>query len=183
MDAAGATRARVEPSSALPDAATRAGARSRPITPEERARLRSSFGALLWRERVTVGLTQRQLAERVGMHATNVAKLESGAQRPSDGGTFRLARALRPNAELVDVALLDLRLQQAAGSSLYRWRRRHRRPVAVQRAYAEARARLARGSVEVDDATALTVARALLALEGEPAGEVYVHRPQVRRTT
>jgi transcriptional regulator with XRE-family HTH domain len=53
-----------------------------------------AFGARLREHRTAAGLTQRQLAERVGMAYQNVARLERGAHGPSWERVVELAAAL-----------------------------------------------------------------------------------------
>jgi len=66
--------------------------------------------------------------------------LEHGQVRPSDRMCRRLAEGLAFDRDPLSVAVLDLRLQRAAGPSLRRWRRRRPPRVAVQRLYTEAMA-------------------------------------------
>lgn len=51
--------------------------------------------ATLKRLRERRGLTQQQLAERVGAHRVTIAKLETGAVRPGVEVLERLAKALK----------------------------------------------------------------------------------------
>ena len=80
------------------------------------------------------------LAARAEVSITSVRELEHGHVRPSDRMCRRLAEGLAFDRDPLAVALLDLRHQRAAGSSLRRWRRRRPPRVAVQRLYAEAMA-------------------------------------------
>lgn len=100
------------------------------------------MGGLLRRERLARGWTQRQLDAAAGLSAEYVARLESGAERLSTSTTRRLAEALRPDGTPVDVAVLDLELQRAAGPSLRRWNRRRPYSTRRQRVYDEAGRRL-----------------------------------------
>src|SRR5215471_9914027 len=50
----------------------------------------ASFGALLRRYRVAAHLTQKQLAERVGMSSRSIAALEHGDRRPPPAATAAL---------------------------------------------------------------------------------------------
>lgn len=131
--------------------------------PAERRHLRANVGGLLRQERWGRGWSQRDLAAAAGCANSVVAMLECGLRRPSESTTRRLAQALRPDGPPVEVAVLDLRLQRAAGASLRRWRRR--RPPSARRArlYAEAAARLD-GPARVDPAEQVAVGRLLAAL-------------------
>lgn len=51
--------------------------------------------------RRTAGLTQQQLADRVGLNRVQLAKYESGAQSPSVAIASRIARALDASVEEV----------------------------------------------------------------------------------
>lgn len=60
------------------------------------------FGAQLRQLRRQRGMTQEQLAEISGYHATHIANMERGRNLPSFEAVFRLARALGvPVAELL----------------------------------------------------------------------------------
>jgi len=127
-------------------------------------------------------------AARAGVALNTVRDLETGSVRPSDRMTRRLAEALAFDRDPVRVALLDLRLQDAAGSSLRRWRRRRPPRVAVQRVYAEARRVLDVERAEqhqaadefLDDLTAGLLAEPEPARPASPA-EVWPERwPRVR---
>src|SRR5215471_21518456 len=55
-----------------------------------------SFGSLLRRHRGAIGLTQEELAERAGLHAQEISKLERGVLRSPHSTTVEfLARALK----------------------------------------------------------------------------------------
>jgi putative transcriptional regulator len=54
----------------------------------------TGFGARLRALRVAAGLTQQQLADRLGMRATNITRLENGGRTPSWETVLRLAKAL-----------------------------------------------------------------------------------------
>jgi transcriptional regulator with XRE-family HTH domain len=56
-----------------------------------------SFGDLLKKLREGAGLSQRQLAEKAGMHQFGVAKLEQGLREPSWATVQALAGALGVN--------------------------------------------------------------------------------------
>src|SRR5437660_6176227 len=59
-----------------------------------------SFGALVRRFRGRMGLTQEELAERAGLHAQEISKLERGARRtPRSSTVAYLADALKLDAE------------------------------------------------------------------------------------
>ena len=114
----------------------------------ERAALRGSLGWLLYGERAARGWSQEVLAARAKVGFTTVRDLERGAVRPSDRMCRRLAEGLAFDRDPLSVAVLDLRLQRAAGPSLRRWRRRRPPRVAVQRLYTEAMA-----VINAEDAT------------------------------
>jgi transcriptional regulator with XRE-family HTH domain len=102
------------------------------VSGDERGRLAAGFGAVLRVERAAAGLTQVALAERAGLAERTVQRLESGAQRPSTGSTWRVAKALRPGGDLRAQVALDLRLRLAAGRSLRDFSRRvHRKREAI----------------------------------------------------
>lgn len=104
----------------------------------ERARLRRDLGVLLRTERVAAGYSQETFATALGMSRCHIARLENGRARPSDVSTRRIAEVLRDGDSDAEIALLDLRLQRAAGDSLQVYRRRipwrRRRVVAYERA-------------------------------------------------
>lgn len=54
-----------------------------------------TFGERIRRERLKLGLTQRQLADRVGVSVPHISKLESDRDRPSDDLIVRLARVFK----------------------------------------------------------------------------------------
>jgi len=56
--------------------------------------LKISLGAAIRRERFLLGISQRELAERAGLHRTYVSDLERGARNPSIDSIEKLARAL-----------------------------------------------------------------------------------------
>jgi hypothetical protein len=80
------------------------------------------------------------LAARAEVSITSVRELEHDQVRPSDRMCRCLAEGLAFDRDPVSVAVLDLRLQRAAGPSLRRWHRRRPPRVAVQRLYARAAA-------------------------------------------
>ncbi len=57
-------------------------------------RVRVSFGASLFWARSEAGLTQKELAEKVGMSRPAIQSLEVGRQNVTLAQVFRLARAL-----------------------------------------------------------------------------------------
>jgi transcriptional regulator with XRE-family HTH domain len=63
------------------------------VTPEEQ------FAANLRRYRVAAELTQEQLAQRTGLHPTEVSRLERAVREPRLGTIARLARGLGIGAE------------------------------------------------------------------------------------
>ena len=108
------------------------------MPPLERTELRSTFGWALYGQRASRGWSQEVLAGRAKVSITSVRELEHGQVRPSDRMCRRLAEGLAFDRDPLAVAVLDLRLQRAAGPSLRRWRRRRPPRVAVQRIYTEA---------------------------------------------
>jgi transcriptional regulator with XRE-family HTH domain len=113
------SHARGAPTAGSP-AADRRGA----VAGVERARLARTFGAVLAAERIAALLTQVQLSDAAGLAECTVSRLENGRQRPTISVTWRLAKALRPHADLRARVALDLRLQLAAGDSLRSYSRR-----------------------------------------------------------
>ncbi|WP_200214971.1 helix-turn-helix domain-containing protein [Micromonospora coerulea] len=91
---------------------------------DERARLRSTLGAALRRERVARRLSQRSLATLAGCDRRTVQRLEAGQLRPTTALVAALAHALAVppgyapagRRELVDA--LRAELVAAAGPSL-----------------------------------------------------------------
>jgi transcriptional regulator with XRE-family HTH domain len=63
------------------------------VTPEER------FAANLRKHRHAADLSQEQLAEKAGIHPTEVSRLERGVREPRLGTIARLARGLGIGAE------------------------------------------------------------------------------------
>lgn len=54
-----------------------------------------NLGKNLKKYRLESGLTQEELAEKVGIHPTYVGKLESGKNNPSAKLLFKISRALK----------------------------------------------------------------------------------------
>lgn len=63
------------------------------MTPEE------AFAANLRRLRSARGYSQEDLAERTGLHASEISRLERGAREPRLGTIVKLARGLGVPAE------------------------------------------------------------------------------------
>jgi transcriptional regulator with XRE-family HTH domain len=63
------------------------------VTPEE------AFAANLRRLRSAQGYSQEDLAERTGLHASEISRLERGAREPRLGTIVKLARGLGVPAE------------------------------------------------------------------------------------
>ena len=63
-----------------------------PVTPEER------FAANLRRQRLAKGLSQEQLAEKTGLHPSEVSRLERAVREPRLGTIAKLAHALGVSA-------------------------------------------------------------------------------------
>lgn len=85
-----------------------------PRTPDD-----ETYGAFLRRERLARGLTQKQLAEKVGVDFTYVSKVENGRlPAPSEATITQLAKALRadPDAHLAQAKKvpLDVRSRYAS---------------------------------------------------------------------
>ena len=145
---------------------TRTRAPDIPVPPAERTRLAAQVGAVIRRERLAYGWSQRELSRRCGWAPAQVSRLECGVRRPTETATRVLARVLRAGRPAVEVAMLDVELQRAAGPSLRRWRRRPPSPARLA-LYAEAAARLDAARAP-DSAALLTMGRLLAALA--PAG-------------
>ena len=64
-----------------------------PVTPEER------FAANLRRQRLAKGLSQEQLAEKTGVHPSEVSRLERAARDPRLSTIVKVARGLGVSAE------------------------------------------------------------------------------------
>lgn len=65
----------------------------------ERKKEATGFGPRLRALRLAAGLTQKQLADRVGMHYQNLARLERGTRGPSWETVLKLADALGVSTE------------------------------------------------------------------------------------
>lgn len=63
------------------------------MTPEEQ------FAANLRRQRKAAGLSQEQLADRTGLHPTEISRLERATREPRLGTIARVARGLGVGAE------------------------------------------------------------------------------------
>jgi transcriptional regulator with XRE-family HTH domain len=63
------------------------------VTPEEQ------FAANLRRHRAAAKLSQEQLAEKTGLHPTEISRLERATREPRLGTIARLARGLGIGAE------------------------------------------------------------------------------------
>jgi transcriptional regulator with XRE-family HTH domain len=64
-----------------------------PVTPQER------LAANLRRERLAKGLSQEQLAEKTGVHPSEVSRLERAARDPRLSTIVKVARGLGVSAE------------------------------------------------------------------------------------
>ena len=154
------------------------------VPADERAPLRRTFGAAVWTERAKLGMTQAQLAKHAGLSVRTIERLETGARRPTETTCAKLAAALRPGADPVTVAAMDLSLRDLAGPSLCAWNRRRPMRKDRQRVYAEAarvraewEARRAERYPDVDLGM-------LLAQLDPPSPDPWpVRRPAVRRPT
>jgi transcriptional regulator with XRE-family HTH domain len=67
----------------------------------------TTFGEVLRRARLAAGLTQRQLAERVGLSRAAVWRLEAGRSRPTRDTTIGQLSNVLPELGRVDHATLD----------------------------------------------------------------------------
>jgi transcriptional regulator with XRE-family HTH domain len=123
-------------------------------------------GAIIRRERLAHGWSQRELSRRCGWGPSQVSRMEAGVRRPTETATRVLAKVLRAGRPPVEVAELDVELQRAAGPSLRRWCRRPPSPARMA-LYAEAAARLDAARTP-DPAALLGLGRLLAALS--PAG-------------
>jgi transcriptional regulator with XRE-family HTH domain len=63
------------------------------VTPQEQ------FSANLRRHRAAANLSQEQLAEKTGLHPTEISRLERGTREPRLGTIARLANGLGIGAE------------------------------------------------------------------------------------
>jgi transcriptional regulator with XRE-family HTH domain len=60
----------------------------------------SGFGEALQRVRLNKGLTQKEVAEKAGIHPNTVARLERGKMEPSWQLVLAIAKALRVTCEV-----------------------------------------------------------------------------------
>jgi transcriptional regulator with XRE-family HTH domain len=123
-------------------AAARAGARDGSTAVSEagcdkaraapsRRRARSGLGQVLRKRRHELGLTQRQLAARVGVKPAHIAYLEGDRRRPSLGLLSRIAAALGLEREEL------FALSHPEASLLLRPRRQAKTPAGKNAAWAE----------------------------------------------
>ena len=59
----------------------------------------TGFGARLRAMRMKAGLTQQELADQLGMKATNITRLESGGRTPSWETVIKIAKALNVSTD------------------------------------------------------------------------------------
>lgn len=76
-------------------------ARGCPVLADWRQRL----GLRLRAARQRCGLTQEQVAERVGVHVTHIAKIEGGERTPSLDALVRIAQALEVGVAEITAAI------------------------------------------------------------------------------
>ena len=76
--------------------------------PYDRARTMFALGLLVRGEREEAGLSQRQLAEKIGTTQSAIARLEAGGVMPTIDSLQRIARALGRSLEV------SLRVDSAA---------------------------------------------------------------------
>lgn len=83
------------------------------------------LGQLIRASRESAGLTQRELGRSLGVTASHIAYIESGARRPSRSVVLRLARSLRINRqELIQAAYPELAPSiRPTGDHKEAWRR------------------------------------------------------------
>jgi transcriptional regulator with XRE-family HTH domain len=60
----------------------------------------SGFGEALQRVRIELGLTQKEVAEKAGIHPNTVARLERGKMEPSWQLVLAIAKALQVTCEV-----------------------------------------------------------------------------------
>lgn len=77
-----------------------------------------TFGARIKRERLDAGLTQRELAERVGVGVPHISKVEAGREKPGDDLIVRLASVFNLDAD--ELFLTARRLPPAIAEDLAR---------------------------------------------------------------
>lgn len=89
-----------------------------PAFREERERLRPEyeFRKALIGARIAAGLTQAQLAERLGTTQSAIARLEGGGRLPTVDTLYRLAQALNVNFTVAPDAPLTVRRRRRRGS-------------------------------------------------------------------
>jgi transcriptional regulator with XRE-family HTH domain len=58
-----------------------------------------TFGARIKRHRLAAGLTQRQLADKVGVGVPHISKVEADREKPSDDLIVRLAKVFSVDAD------------------------------------------------------------------------------------
>lgn len=88
----------------------------------ERLRPEYEFKRALIRARIAAGLTQRELAERIGTTQSAIARLESGGSLPAVTTLHRLASVLRIAFTIIPQELLAVRLLRVQGPRAKRTR-------------------------------------------------------------
>ncbi len=68
----------------------------------------TGFGPRLKELREAAGLSQQQLAERIGFHKLSVAKLEQGIREPTWSTVRLLAKALETSCQAFEVEPIEL---------------------------------------------------------------------------
>lgn len=76
-----------------------------------------AFRRKLIEARLTAGLTQRQLAERIGTKQSSISRLEGGDAQPSFDMLRRLAAALDVSFEIKPTAEIEVHVHPAASST------------------------------------------------------------------
>ena len=80
----------------------------------ERARPRHAFRRALIGARIAAGLTQKELAERIGATQPAIARLERGERLPTVETLYRLAKALGVDFVISEEEPLGVRPHRAA---------------------------------------------------------------------
>ena len=65
------------------------------VTKKEREKIRLGFGALLRKKRLSIGISQEELAFRSGLHRTYVGSVERGERNLSLENIFVFAKTLK----------------------------------------------------------------------------------------
>jgi transcriptional regulator with XRE-family HTH domain len=82
----------------------------------ERLKQRQQFRRSLIRARIASGMTQQELAERIGTRQSAISRLENGSASPSFDMLGRLAEALNVSFEIFPDSHVMVHSQKAAPS-------------------------------------------------------------------